>query len=178
MDSTLVTYDYGESTYGERLTYSKPKYRDVWAGIAYILQVIVVIGICAYLWITQVKNVNTSSSSSNTKSNLDPVGIFITIVACMVSGTIFGLIWLQIIKKWAGIIIKAMLFINIGMWIVLAVVGVITANLALVVIGVILALFWCLWTWCVWRRIPFASALLVKHCFLAIIQKSKNMHIL
>merc|ERR1719410_53727 len=79
----------------------------------------------------------------------------------MIAGVVVGIIWLQIMKKFAETIIKTLLLMNIGMWIVVACIGfMIPSGLSLVIIGVIMALFYSLWTWCRWRRIPFASELL------------------
>merc|ERR1712242_236785 len=62
--------------------------------------------------------------------------------------------------KFAEQIIWTMLLLNIAIWCVVAIVGVIIGQIALTVIGVIFALVNALYAWCVRARIPFASALL------------------
>lgn len=157
MDSSKDLF--GQSSYGKRLNYSKPKYNDVWAAIIYIIQVLAIIVICVYLWVTQVQNI--SRKTHNSLSTINPADIFVILFCCMLAGILIGLIWLQIIKKWAGIVIKAMLFINIALWMLVFVLGIVYNNLALVIIGLVVALIFALFAWCVWRRIPFASVLLV-----------------
>jgi len=88
-------------------------------------------------------------------------GILAGVIGCMIAGVVVGIIWLQIMKKFAETIIKTLLLMNIGMWIVVAAIGfMIPSGISLTIIGVIMALFYSLWTWCRWSRIPFASELL------------------
>eukprot|EP01083_Nonionella_stella_P054176 143100_1 len=71
-----------------------------------------------------------------------------------------GLFWLIIMKRYPSTIIKTMLFLNIATWIIITVVGVTTNDITLIVIGAIISLIYLLWTWCIWRNIPFSSVLL------------------
>ena len=57
-----------------------------------------------------------------------------------------GFFWLQILKKYAEQVIKFMLFLNIAVWVSLAVIGLIIGQIGLVIFGVIVALIWILYT--------------------------------
>ncbi len=50
-------------------------------------------------------------------------------------------------KRFANTIIKGMLFLNIGIWVVVAIIGVMIGVLALTVIGIILAAVYSLYAW-------------------------------
>jgi len=164
MASQPLTGKFGESTegFGARLDYSKPAYRDVIFAIAYYVHLLAVIGAGAYLWITQYPDVDSddNDNSDSVLGDISPTGIFVAIAGTLVVAVIFGLVWLEIMKRFAGTIIKTMLLCNIGGWVAVAVLGVVVGELALVVLGAILALLYALYTWCIWSRIPFASALL------------------
>jgi len=58
-------------------------------------------------------------------------------------------------------IIKVALFFNLGIWIAYAVLGFMTGNFVLGVIGALFALLSMCYIWAVWSRIPFATANLV-----------------
>lgn len=180
MDNTLqqglvTTTEFGESDFGKRLNYSKPKYRDPFFAVCYIVHVIFVLAAGIYIWVKEYPEItsssNTSTSTSTTYSPDDSTvdwtdfpfaGVVVAAFACILAGVLFGVCWLQVMKKFAGIIIKAMLFFNIGIWVAVGIVGIALGEdgLSLAIIGFIMAAFYSLWTWCIWRRIPFASALL------------------
>lgn len=137
----------------------------------YILHVLVVLGAGIYIWVVALKDnsdddTNSDSTSDSTTVSVnvssDVGGILVGIVGSMVVGVLFGICWLQVLKKFAMTIIKSMLFFNIGIWVVVGIVGLaLPYGLSLAVIGFIMAAFYGLWTWCIWGRIPFASVLLV-----------------
>eukprot|EP00483_Globobulimina_turgida_P007526 UN07540 len=159
-EQLVTTSEFGESNYGKRLDYGQPKYRDPIFAILYIIHVIMVIGVGIYLWASQYPNISESNNDTSLKISFNVSGVIVGIVVCMIVGVLFGILWLHIMKKFAEIIIKSMLFFNIGMWLIVSIVGVIANVLALAVIGAIMAAIYGLWTWCIWRRIPFASVLL------------------
>eukprot|EP00485_Elphidium_margaritaceum_P002543 CAMPEP_0202694770 /NCGR_PEP_ID=MMETSP1385-20130828/8541_1 /ASSEMBLY_ACC=CAM_ASM_000861 /TAXON_ID=933848 /ORGANISM="Elphidium margaritaceum" /LENGTH=497 /DNA_ID=CAMNT_0049350673 /DNA_START=770 /DNA_END=2263 /DNA_ORIENTATION=- len=158
------------SQYGERLQYgASPVYRDIVFAIAYYLHLAAVIGVCAYLWVSEYPNLENDSTNNNNNNNnedwqdvisSDLTGIFVGISVCALCGIVFGIFWLSVMKRFASTIIKTMLWVNIGCWVVVAIVGIAYRELALAVIGVIIALFNALYAWCIWRRIAFSSALL------------------
>ena len=173
------------SQYGERLEYEgKKEYRDLWAMIVFWIQVLACIGVAIYFWIKMGDNVEVKDVDH---SKAAPY--YTIVVVSAISGIIFGFVWLKVmmwyvilllhalklyyfqyypINKYscAGTIIKIMLFVNIAMWIIYAILGLVESNIAVVVIGVIFALLSALYTYCVWGRIPFASALLVMFLFI------------
>merc|ERR1719461_112961 len=65
-----------------------------------------------------------------------------------------------VMRRFASTIIKTMLFLTIGVCIAVAIIGLISGQLLLLIVGAILALIYGLYTWCIWGRIPFSSALL------------------
>eukprot|EP01084_Bolivina_argentea_P249815 418346_1 len=167
--STVASTDFGESTYGKRIDYTTPKYRDPFWAVLYIIHIIVVIICSIYLWISEYSNITNNTTNNNSDPNTDETdsneidnwtGIIIAIIVSMIVGVLFGICWLQLIKYFASIIIKVMLFVNVILWIVVGIIGIITAQIFLAVVGFILAIFMALWMWCVWSRIPFASVLL------------------
>lgn len=104
-DKQPLTGQFGESEYGQRLAYAKPKYQDIVFAIAYYIHLLVVFGAGAYLWITQYPDI---SDDSGWQSDVSLTGIFIGFFGCMVAGVIFGLFWLEIMKRFASQIIKSM----------------------------------------------------------------------
>ena len=159
----VTTSEFGESQFGARLNYEKPKYRDPIFAILYYLHLLAVIGAGAYMWIVTYPKLKDDDNDESLSLDYSLTGLFVGVIGCAVIGVLFGLFWLQIMKKYAGCIIKAMLFFNISVWVLVALTGfIIPGGVALAIIGIIMALIYSLWTWCIWRRIPFASALLVK----------------
>ena len=123
-----------------------------------------------YLWATVLPDAENNNDNSTTTLSPDDngdwsgfkAGGFVAgIFGTMIVGTCFGICWLQVMKKFADVIIKSMLFFNIGIWVIVGIIGIAINVLALAVIGFIIAAFYGLYTWCIWGRIPFASALLV-----------------
>lgn len=99
------TARFGESEYGERLAYHKPVYRNPIFAIAYYIHVIIIIAVGAYLWFTQYPDIRDSTSW---QSDVDFTGMMVGIVGCMITGIVFGLAWLEIMKRFASTIIKSM----------------------------------------------------------------------
>jgi len=163
MEQQLVTTSaYGESDYGKRLDYEQPpKYRDpIWA-VLYILHVIAVLGAGVYIWVSVYPDIADDDNDTSLDFDFSPFGLIVGLLGTCVVGSLFGVFWLQVMKKFAATIIKAMLFLNIGLWVVVALIGfTFEGGISLTIIGVIMALIYALWTWCIWARIPFASALL------------------
>jgi len=162
MDQGLVTTSaYGESDFGKRLDYSQPQYRDpIWA-VLYVLHVIAIIGAGIYIWVSVYPDLADDDNDTSLDIEFSMVGVAAGVFGSCAVGTLFGVLWLQIIKKFASTIIKSMLLLNIAQWVVVALLGfAVDGGMALVVIGVIMALICALYAWCIWARIPFASALL------------------
>lgn len=170
MSRAPLTTEFGESNLYDdegvvRLNYNQPQYRDVVFAILYYVHVAVVVAAGGYLWFTKYPDITGSDSDSG--SNSDDIfadvaltGVFVAIGGCLLAGIVFGLCWLEIMKRFAAQIIWTMLLLNVGLWAVVAVVGVVTNVLPLVIIGLLLALLNALYAFCVRSRIPFASALL------------------
>eukprot|EP01083_Nonionella_stella_P221722 791869_1 len=157
----ISTSSFGESQFGKRLEYEqKTAYRDPIFAVCYIIHVIVVIAAGVYLWISEYPSIEDSDNDTSLQISFNINGVIVAVITCIIIGILFGICWLQVMKRFAGTIIKGMLFFNIGIWIIVVLVGVIVSVLSLVVIGAIKAGIYCLWTWCIWSRIPFASALL------------------
>jgi len=139
--------------------------------VAFYLMMIAIV-VSAVIWGNSVgfdySSVDTDSSTSTTSTTttIEPdeefsfVGIFLGLIAGFVAGVMFALLWLQCIKMFAEHIIKILLFVSIGLWLVAAVVGVMIGEFELAIFALVVALFFCLYTWCIWGRIPFASACL------------------
>mmetsp|Transcript_25368 Transcript_25368/g.30912 ORF Transcript_25368/g.30912 Transcript_25368/m.30912 type:complete len:459 (+) Transcript_25368:51-1427(+) len=145
------------SVFGERLDYTKPQYRDVWAMVLFYLQIVVVIAVCIYFW---VDSDGFSVDGGFDISSSEVTAVYVTLIVCLFIGVIFGFIWLQILKKFASVIIKFMLFANVAMWGVVIIIGVSTGETGLMIIGALFFVLSGLYMWCVWSRIPFSSVLL------------------
>ena len=146
--------NFGESEFGERLQYYQgPQYRDRTCGVIFVIQIIVVIALGVFLWVDDV-------TESLWDSEIPVAGIFIGILLCALSAVLIALIWMVVMKRFASTIIKTMLFINIGMWVGVAIIGFVIGQLLLIIVGAIFALIYSLWTWCIWSRILFSSTLL------------------
>ena len=159
--------NFGTSNYGERLDYTKPVYRDVWACVIFLGQVLAIIGVAIWFWASKYESL-TDNSDGNTAEipSFNLAGIIVTIIGCAVAGIVFGLFWLFLLKRFAAQIIKTMLFFNLFCWVCVILVGAYVATqgeggMPLIIIGIFGLLIFGLYTWCVWGRIPFASALLV-----------------
>eukprot|EP01084_Bolivina_argentea_P025419 47262_1 len=153
--------NFGASDFGQRLQYTKPIYRDKCFAILYYIHLLTVIGTGAYLWIMKYPEmIDNVDSGDDWHSEISLTGIFIGIGVCLIAGIIFGLFWLAIMIRFASCIIKAMLFLNIVSWLLVAGVGLFMGQIIMTIIGVIFALLYILYTWCVWSMIPFSSALL------------------
>ena len=133
------------------------------------MHVLVVLSAGVYIWIVFYNDVSDDDSNGSTPSPTSATidtsqlgGIVAGIIGSMVVGVLFGICWLQVMKKFAMTIIKSMLFFNIGVWIVVGIIGLaLPYGLSLAIIGFIMAAIYSLWTFCIWSRIPFASVLLV-----------------
>eukprot|EP01083_Nonionella_stella_P226563 804497_1 len=157
--------EFGTSEFGERLDYSKPKYQDLWAFILFYVHVIVIIVVAIYFWTVALPEAVEEGTPSPTlheneeSDDMDTSGIWICLICALFAGALFGMLWLQCIKLFAETIIKILLFVQILCWLIVVIIGVIY-NIGLVIIGVIFLLLTCLYTWCIWSRIPFAGACL------------------
>eukprot|EP00486_Rosalina_sp_Unknown_P004853 CAMPEP_0201563678 /NCGR_PEP_ID=MMETSP0190_2-20130828/890_1 /ASSEMBLY_ACC=CAM_ASM_000263 /TAXON_ID=37353 /ORGANISM="Rosalina sp." /LENGTH=157 /DNA_ID=CAMNT_0047978765 /DNA_START=10 /DNA_END=480 /DNA_ORIENTATION=- len=138
------TAQFGESDYGERLAYEKPEYRNIFFAILYYIHLIIIIATAGYLWINQYPYIRDNSSW---QSDVDLTGIFVGIIGCMIAGVAFGLFWMEIMKRYASTIIKTMLFLNIGCWIAVAILGLIIGEMTLTIIGIVFAAFYALFSW-------------------------------
>eukprot|EP01084_Bolivina_argentea_P013563 25463_1 len=153
------SHAFGESEFGPRLQYQKPPYRDLVFAIIFTIHLIIVTFIGCFLWATQYQSIQSSAPDA-WDYDVPITGVFIGILFCALSGILIGLLWLIIMKRYPSTIIKTMLFLNIATWIIITVVGVITNDITLIIIGAIISLIYILWTWCIWRNIPFSSVLL------------------
>jgi len=93
-------------------------------------------------------------------SDFSITGVMVALAASVVAGAMFGMLWLQCIRMFPASIIKIMLGVQIAAWVLVAIVGIAEDAMALFIIGLLIALIWCLYTWCVWKRIPFAGVCL------------------
>ena len=159
-EKPLSGTQFGESEYGQRLQYAKPVYRDIIFAILYHVHLIIVIGAGVYLWFNYSPSSSNNNDDDDWQNDINATPITVGVVTCAICGIIFGLLWLQIMKRFASTILKSMLFLNIAAWLVVAIIGFAMGSLGIVIIGIIIAVINALYTWCIWRRIPFASALL------------------
>mmetsp|Transcript_70607 Transcript_70607/g.63405 ORF Transcript_70607/g.63405 Transcript_70607/m.63405 type:complete len:504 (-) Transcript_70607:66-1577(-) len=162
--TTAQPGEFGSSEFGERLAYEKPKYQDLWAFILFYVHVLIIVILCIYFWGVTIPDLESETTTTTTTSDSDDgsdtSGVWVTLVCALFAGALFGMLWLQCMKMFAEMIIKILLFVQIGAWCLVAIMGVAIGSTYLIAIGIIFALFTALYTWCVWSRIPFAGACL------------------
>ena len=91
---------------------------------------------------------------------LEPRGLFITLIVQCFVGAVFGLLILQLIKYTNKYIIQIMLFLTTAMFLTLIVFGSIINFTLLIYIGLGGIFISGIYTYCVWPQIPFACILL------------------
>ena len=137
------------STFGERMSYDKPKYQDVWAMVCFWIHVLVVMGVGIYFWVTEGNNVNIDVNINPSSYS----GFYVAVAVSVIVGIIFGFMWLKIMICCAGTIIKAMLFVNIAIWIIVVIISVVSGmNMGLLIVGILGVVISGLYTYCVWHR--------------------------
>jgi len=128
------------------------KCRDLPFAIAYYISIAFSFIFGIYL-ITQIKNSDDENGNLSFKFN------FVQIFVGVMTGIAFTFIWLAIIVKFAGCIIKASLILTPSLLVIAAIVSLLTSPL----VGIILLIMAALLAWyaySVWNRIPFAVACL------------------
>jgi len=164
---TNTTTQMGESEYGQRLDYSKPKYQDLWAFILFYVHVAIILIVAIYFWgvvlpeeLEEIEEDTTTTAPNELDDDMDTSGIWIVLICALGAGAAFGLFWLQMIKLFAEQIIKIMLFVAIACWGLLALFAIVEGDTGSAVWPIIWCLVTCLYAWCIWSRIPFAGACL------------------
>ena len=147
--------EFGTSEFGERLDYGKPKYQDLWAFILFYVHVTIIVVLCIYFWgvtipgLREDADTNSSSSNNSSENDTDTTGIWLTLIASLFAGALFGMLWLQCMKMFAEMIIKILLFVQIGAWALVAIMGFAIGDggLGLIIIGIVFMLLTMLYTW-------------------------------
>mmetsp|Transcript_83238 Transcript_83238/g.102010 ORF Transcript_83238/g.102010 Transcript_83238/m.102010 type:complete len:485 (+) Transcript_83238:75-1529(+) len=159
MQTTSASGEFGKSDFGARLDYTEQGccvgWRDRFWAVFFYIHVIVMITLAIVLPLS-----GTDATANGIQISSEATGIIVTLLVQCVIGAVFGLVWLKVIQKFAEFIIKGMLFIVLICWIAVAIIGVIVNSIELIVVGILLFLINGLYTYCIWHRIPFASALL------------------
>ena len=63
-------------------------------------------------------------------------------------------------RAFAGCIIKSLLIANCVAWTALFIVACVEEEVWVIIVTGLLMVFWVLYTWCVWARVAFSTALL------------------
>ena len=145
---------------------SKPKYQDLWAFILFYVHVLLILVLCIAWWSSiddssdSYEELDTTTSPAPTWWNSDSdadsgwdfsdfslTGVLVALLASVVAGSMFGCLWLQCIRAFPDIIIKVMLGVQIAAWVLVAIVGIADDEMALCIIGLIIAAIWGLYTW-------------------------------
>jgi len=103
---------------------------------------------------------DTDTDSSTDFGDFSITGVLVALLAAVVAGSMFGCLWLQCIRTFPASIIKIMLVVQITAWVIVAIVGIAADIMALCIIALLIAAIYGLYTWCVWKRIPFAGVCL------------------
>ena len=155
-----TTASFGESEYGERLNYEiKPKYQDLWAFICFYGHVVLIFILVIFFWAVSIPDKindpaitpsptlpSATDSEDEMEQDEDTTGFWITLLAALFAGILFGLVWLQCMKQFAQQIIKILLFVQIACWALVTIIAAIYNVAAAIVPGICL-LITCLYTW-------------------------------
>ena len=193
---------FGTSEYGERMEYSQPEYKDkIWAIIWLVHLAAMIIVLCLVIshhlsfvihflfeYIFTKNLYKVGSFGSKTVGSSSSSSGYVIVFVCGAMGVVLGYIWTLILRRFAGIIIKFMMWANL---VFLIISTIITFGAGLVFNGIILLLsfsfilslhsmklnittrnkmnlifriitiFFGLYMWRVWHRIPFAEVLIM-----------------
>lgn len=148
---------FGHSTLGQRMDYTSAEYKDKFFMILWILHFIIMFILLIYQW-SNTKLINNKNLLKEANAG------FLIIFVCAVLGAVLGFLWTKIIRKYAGKIIKIMLYGNLIFLFVAAFVHFLTFSMLSGIIYLVFAVFFGCYVWSIQRRIPFTQILIDISC--------------
>jgi len=173
-----------DSYKGSKIKFEEdPKYQDVWATVVYLLTVVVTIVLaCMYIPKMNLDELYTSSNSTDSSTNKTTTrssgtkkttkihskrsedgssyaDIIVMGISCVLSAGLMTLIYMILIQRYAGKMIKVTLIISIVFNLIYALISFLISPI-LGGIMLVFAIIYCL-CWWFWKdRIPFAKVML------------------
>ena len=81
MQEPLTSGSFGESQFGQRLSYKDtPKYRDLCWAVLYLVHVTAVIGSGAWLWLSQYPSMHDSDNDTNPQISFNVSGVVVGVL--------------------------------------------------------------------------------------------------
>lgn len=143
---------------GERFDYAGSKCHDKGFIVLFVLHLAAVV-LCAVLYGKKAidswqPSVEPSDPTISLKS------VLLALAAAGVAGLAFGAIWLYVMKRCTATIIKISLVLNVIVFAGAAGFALVRGAVGVAVLFAVLALFQCLYFYCVRHRIPFTKAIM------------------
>lgn len=136
-------------------------FKDVGFAIAFILHFVAILAVVFVYGIDALNEQSKVSDNTNQDSNVDYSGAVKVVVAAGAVSLIFSALMLQVMIKFASILIKLSLLFSVAMAGVFVVISFMYGQLIGVVFGILFFAISVCYAYCVWNRIPFATANLV-----------------
>eukprot|EP01083_Nonionella_stella_P004846 14174_1 len=100
-DQSMIPKDEVLTDFGNRLDYSKPKYRDLWCGVIYYVHLIAMVALTGYFFSSAIDRFTVDNPETETetkeeelKLDVEIVGALVAILCCSVLGLLLGFCWL------------------------------------------------------------------------------------
>lgn len=141
------------------------KCRDPIFAVLFYANLACIIGVAAIFGRNPLSENNADANAGNDDGatvNLTPF-ITVTGIAGAV-GLVFSALALQILMMIPGILIKAAIIFNVFVSLAVVVIAIYYGLIPMAIIGGIFFLITCCYTYCIWSRIPFATANLKTGC--------------
>jgi len=132
----------------------QPKqFNDVGFGIAFIIHILFVVGFMIFVPI-----IENDENGENDAADIDYSGLFMCIQVCAAFSIILSSFMLGFMMKFARQLVKTALFFSIGLSGAMAVMGLLSGQIMLLVLGSLQFFIGICYAYYVWHRIPFAAA--------------------
>lgn len=148
---------------GERFDYAGSKWRDPIFAVLFIVHLLGM-GVTAAMYGNEVIDAVKNSSNDNPDGEWTVDEDLATVLLCLmcsaVTGLLFGMIWLKVIKTYADTIIKISLLLSSLFMLVAGVFALIQGSMIGGIVCLVLVALNALYYWLVRDRIPFAQAII------------------
>jgi len=154
MDSDLRDGDegFGHSTLGQRMDYAASTYQDPLFLILWAAHLMAMMAALIYFWSDTQIAVKEANAG------------FLIISICSVIGATLGYIWTKVIRSYSGRIIRIMLWLNMAFLMGAATLNFILLHMLSAILCLVMAVFFGLYMWSIWSRIPFTESLIDMAC--------------
>lgn len=102
--------------------------------------------------------VATTGNGGNNENNYDYSGILYCSMTCGVFSLGLSIVAFGFMMQFASTLIKMALFFSIGLSLAVGIIGAMSGQIMMAIMGLVAAAFGCCYAYFVWARIPFAAA--------------------